>query len=83
MVEIEDEDALPNTGLPRPSTRLNSSTTSPSTPISRKRHRSEDTDDLTNPFPMPIPRDRPSDYLRSRCPLCFGGDPNRRLEGNV
>ncbi|EDR04478.1 uncharacterized protein LACBIDRAFT_304591 [Laccaria bicolor S238N-H82] len=94
MVEIEDEDALPNARHPRPSTPLNSSTVPPSTPISRKRHcsedtngwkrhRSEDTDGLRTPFPMPIPRDRPSDYLRSWCPLCFGGDPNQRLGGNV
>ncbi|RDB26796.1 hypothetical protein Hypma_005259 [Hypsizygus marmoreus] len=27
----------------------------------------------SNPFPDPPPRIRPSDYLRSRCPLCFGG----------
>ncbi|GLB34368.1 hypothetical protein LshimejAT787_0112520 [Lyophyllum shimeji] len=27
----------------------------------------------SNPFPDPRPRARPSDYLRSRCPLCFGG----------
>lgn len=27
----------------------------------------------SNPFPDPPPRVRPSDYLRSRCPLCFGG----------
>ena len=28
---------------------------------------------VTNPFPDPLPRDRPSDYLRERCPLYFGG----------
>jgi hypothetical protein len=28
---------------------------------------------LPNPFADPLPRRRPSDYLRSRCPLCFGG----------
>ncbi|KAG6806682.1 hypothetical protein H0H92_010427 [Tricholoma furcatifolium] len=28
----------------------------------------------SNPFPDPRPRSRPSEYLRSRCPLCFGGD---------
>ncbi|EDR10839.1 uncharacterized protein LACBIDRAFT_315720 [Laccaria bicolor S238N-H82] len=32
---------------------------------------------------MPIPRDCPSDYLCSRCPLCFGGDPIQRLGGDV
>ncbi|KAJ7318477.1 hypothetical protein DFH08DRAFT_971233 [Mycena albidolilacea] len=48
-----------------------------------KRHRahvSEETDsedegagDAPNPFPDPPPRTRPSDYLISRCPACFGG----------
>lgn len=83
MVEIEDEDAFTNVGLSWPSTPLKSSTAPPSTPIPWKRRHSEDTDGLRDPFPMPIPRDRPSDYLRSRCPLCFGGDPNQRLGGDV
>ncbi|KAJ7689373.1 hypothetical protein B0H14DRAFT_2652810 [Mycena olivaceomarginata] len=48
-----------------------------------KRHRahvSEETDSedegaggVPNPFPDPPPRTRPSDYLISRCPACFGG----------
>jgi hypothetical protein len=36
----------------------------------------DDTEDETvkrNPFQLPRPRVRPSDYLRRRCPLCFGG----------
>ncbi|KAG6904483.1 hypothetical protein DXG01_009611 [Tephrocybe rancida] len=35
----------------------------------------EDTEDseLSNPFPDPAARVRPSDYLRAWCPLCFGG----------
>ncbi|KAF8059310.1 hypothetical protein FPV67DRAFT_1426412 [Lyophyllum atratum] len=28
----------------------------------------------SQPFPHPTPRERPSDYLRARCPLCFGGE---------
>ncbi|KAG6823054.1 hypothetical protein H0H92_011572 [Tricholoma furcatifolium] len=32
----------------------------------------QDTDHV-NPFPDALPRVRPSNYLRSRCPLCFGG----------
>ncbi|KAG6807735.1 hypothetical protein H0H92_006576 [Tricholoma furcatifolium] len=28
----------------------------------------------SNPFPEPESRIRPSNHLRSRCPLCFGGD---------
>ncbi|KAG6807595.1 hypothetical protein H0H92_006971 [Tricholoma furcatifolium] len=27
-----------------------------------------------NPFPSPLDRIRPSDFLRARCPLCFGGE---------
>ncbi|KAG6849074.1 hypothetical protein H0H93_011490 [Arthromyces matolae] len=29
---------------------------------------------LNNPFKDALPRDRPSDYLRACCPLCFGGE---------
>ncbi|KAG6809758.1 hypothetical protein H0H92_014854 [Tricholoma furcatifolium] len=35
----------------------------------------------SNPFPEPQSRTRPSDHLRSRCPLCFGGEfPSSRRE---
>ncbi|KAG6903828.1 hypothetical protein DXG01_014638, partial [Tephrocybe rancida] len=35
----------------------------------------------SNPFPDPTARVRPSDYLRARCPLCFGGEfPRARPE---
>ncbi|KAG6846917.1 hypothetical protein H0H93_011144, partial [Arthromyces matolae] len=50
---------------------------SPSPPAhNRKRRRDSDIRDESpeNPFPDALPRQRPSDYLRSRCPLCFGGD---------
>jgi len=33
------------------------------------------------PFPEPLPRTRPSDYLRSQCPLCFGGKMRNELQG--
>ena len=50
----------------------------PSTPVSNSRKRpassSSDDEGFSNPFPEPPPRGRPSDYLRSRCPLCFGGN---------
>jgi hypothetical protein len=53
----------------------------PSAPSPSKRRRSEvDLDDNDpsdtpiNPFPDPAPRSRPSDYLHSRCPICFGGE---------
>ncbi|KAF5374692.1 hypothetical protein D9615_008922 [Tricholomella constricta] len=32
----------------------------------------------SQPFPVPVARGRPSDYLRTRCPLCFGGEYPRR-----
>ncbi|KAG6847152.1 hypothetical protein H0H93_009823, partial [Arthromyces matolae] len=46
-----------------------------SPPQARKRRRreNEDVSEAINPFPDPLPRQRPSDYLRSACPLCFGG----------
>jgi hypothetical protein len=28
---------------------------------------------VENPFKEPPPRTRPSEYLRRRCPACFGG----------
>ncbi|KAG6905254.1 hypothetical protein DXG01_003939 [Tephrocybe rancida] len=42
-----------------------------------KRGRDEDNVDepeLSNPFPDPLAHMRPSDYLRGRCPLCFGSE---------
>ncbi|RDB25584.1 hypothetical protein Hypma_006945 [Hypsizygus marmoreus] len=82
--EVDDED-LPAT--PRQSRRAtveevdddNSIRPDNNVPPSSKRGR-ENTDSgpdspphPSNPFPDPLPRIRPSDYLRSRCPLCFGG----------
>ncbi|KAJ7474951.1 hypothetical protein FB451DRAFT_1034933 [Mycena latifolia] len=40
----------------------------------------------SNPFPEPPPRTRPSDYLISRCPACFGGlvhDPSQQVDIHV
>ena len=47
-----------------------------------KRWRDEDNvEEPPNPFPDPLARIRPSDYLRARCPLCFGGEfPRARTE---
>ncbi|KAJ7085326.1 hypothetical protein C8R44DRAFT_543346, partial [Mycena epipterygia] len=39
----------------------------------RKRSR-QPTPEPQLPFPEPLPRTRPSEYLRRRCPACFGGD---------
>ncbi|KAG6807338.1 hypothetical protein H0H92_007961, partial [Tricholoma furcatifolium] len=36
----------------------------------------------SNPFPEPKSRIRPSNHLRSRCPLCFGGDFSSLLKEN-
>ncbi|KAF7369959.1 hypothetical protein MSAN_00625700 [Mycena sanguinolenta] len=59
----------------------------------RRPHASDDDDsddesppDAPNPFPEPPPRTRPSDYLLSRCPACFGGlehDPSQKVDIDV
>ncbi|TFK60259.1 hypothetical protein BDN72DRAFT_779639 [Pluteus cervinus] len=59
------------------------STTSqlPSTTLSSSKRRAAD-DFLDSPFPEPQDRNRPSEYLRRRCPACFGGEyPPRDLKG--
>ncbi|KAJ7083561.1 hypothetical protein C8R44DRAFT_753418 [Mycena epipterygia] len=38
----------------------------------RKRRRDPTPEATSNPFDDPPPRTRPSDYLRRRCPACFG-----------
>ncbi|KAG6904312.1 hypothetical protein DXG01_011033, partial [Tephrocybe rancida] len=41
----------------------------------------DNVEELPNPFPDPLARVRPSDYLHARCPLCFGGEfPRARTE---
>ncbi|KAJ7612604.1 hypothetical protein FB45DRAFT_981861 [Roridomyces roridus] len=48
----------------------------PPAPSGRKRRapdREHEHESKANPFPDPPPRTRPSDYLISRCPTCFGG----------
>ncbi|KAG6914746.1 hypothetical protein DXG01_015539 [Tephrocybe rancida] len=37
-------------------------------------HDEDNVEEPSNPFPDPLARMRPSDYLRARCPLCFGGE---------
>lgn len=46
-----------------------------SSSVGEKRPRAtDDKNDMSDGvFPDPLPRTRPSDYLRRRCPLCFGG----------
>jgi hypothetical protein len=46
----------------------------------------EDSVPPANPFPEPPPLTRPSDYLISRCPACFGGllhDPSQHVDIHV
>ncbi|KAJ7079204.1 hypothetical protein C8R44DRAFT_754712 [Mycena epipterygia] len=61
-----------------PSSERSSSATPPTPtqarPAPRKCARSQ-TPEL--PFPKPLPQTRPSEYLRCRCPACFGGDLKR------
>ncbi|KAJ7111122.1 hypothetical protein C8R46DRAFT_932834 [Mycena filopes] len=69
--------AAPPAAAP-PSTPLRGRASSPSrtqTPAARgKRKREPSPEAPKNPFPDPQPRTRPSEYLRERCPSCFGGD---------
>lgn len=57
-----------------------------STPRNREKRRrcevDEDEDYDGSPFPDPPERVRPSEYLRARCPCCFGGVfPREGLQG--
>ncbi|KAJ6553776.1 hypothetical protein DFH09DRAFT_924709, partial [Mycena vulgaris] len=53
------------------------SSTSPTPPegarANKKRRRETSPEPAQNPFPDPPLRTRPSEYLRRRCPACFGG----------
>ncbi|KAJ7080314.1 hypothetical protein C8R44DRAFT_653744 [Mycena epipterygia] len=93
--EPSTPDATPSTPIP-PATPTGRPPPSPPTqPQRKKRQRAsvsdeEDDDDAPaanpNPFPEPPPRRRPSDYLISRCPACFGGlvhDPSQMVDVNV
>lgn len=42
-------------------------------PRRRRRTKGPQAEPMENPFPPPPPLTRPSEYLRGRCPLCFGG----------
>ncbi|KAJ7615780.1 hypothetical protein DFH06DRAFT_1013158 [Mycena polygramma] len=44
------------------------------TPAAGKKRKRDTTPEDPNPFPPAEARDRPSEYLRARCPACFGGD---------
>ncbi|KAG6904128.1 hypothetical protein DXG01_012419, partial [Tephrocybe rancida] len=50
---------------------------------SKRRHDEREVDEAEqNPFADPSARVRPSDYLRSQCPLCFGGEFPRESDGD-
>ncbi|RDB27721.1 hypothetical protein Hypma_003286 [Hypsizygus marmoreus] len=85
--EVEDEDAAESTppqprgseqrnggspGMYTPSDDVRPSASKRSRPIDEQ-STSGSPPQPSNPFPDPLPRVRPSDYLRARCPLCFGG----------
>ncbi|KAJ7116162.1 hypothetical protein C8R43DRAFT_1091280 [Mycena crocata] len=53
--------------------RASSSTTPTPGDNGGKRAREHTPEAPPLPFPEPPPRTRPSEYLRRRCPLCFGG----------
>lgn len=78
--EVDDEDApraQPATPSSPPGTRSESEIP-PRNARKRRQSTSSDNSPSHGPFAAPLPRVRPSDYLRQRCPLCFGG--NRRLD---
>ncbi|KAG6847175.1 hypothetical protein H0H93_009716, partial [Arthromyces matolae] len=74
---IEDEGREPG-GAVMASEVIESESSSPC--VGEKRALSSDSDEDVEDvhedevFPPPLKRDRPSDYLRLRCPLCFGGE---------
>ncbi|KAF4587963.1 hypothetical protein EYR38_009924 [Pleurotus pulmonarius] len=93
LVSFEEDD--PETDCDEPNARDSLFTATPlaqrptSTPRNpQKRHRDEpdteeeDADLDGSPFPDPPARERPSEYLRARCPCCFGGEfPREGLMG--
>ncbi|KAJ6471983.1 hypothetical protein C8R45DRAFT_936644 [Mycena sanguinolenta] len=64
--------ASPTKGRGRRRSSSSSSQSTTPRPKSRKRGREPSADPPQNPFPEPPPRTRPSEYLRRRCPACFG-----------
>ena len=60
--------------------------TSPTVSTSSQENMYEDSEQkqakaVANPFSVPVPRDRPSEYLRERCSLCFGGESQKGQSG--
>ncbi|KAF7353282.1 hypothetical protein MSAN_01516100 [Mycena sanguinolenta] len=80
--DTEDRDATPTptptpgTPAPQPvdedSSRDSSSSPPPASRSAGKKRARETTPPVENPFGDPPPRTRPSEYLRQRCPACFG-----------
>ncbi|KAJ7149089.1 hypothetical protein C8R43DRAFT_1128849 [Mycena crocata] len=57
----------------RATSRARSASPTPAPNAGRKRARQPTPEPAPNPFTDPPPMSRPSEYLRKRCPLCFGG----------
>lgn len=76
---LEERETTPTPGTPvaQPvddeSSRESSSSPPPASRSRAGRKRARDaTPPVENPFGDPPPRTRPSEYLRQRCPACFG-----------
>ncbi|KAJ7859935.1 hypothetical protein B0H14DRAFT_2745682 [Mycena olivaceomarginata] len=72
--EMRDASTSPPTTPTSPSTpRAWSASPTPTPRGAGKKRARESTPKVENPFKEPPPRSRPSEYLRRRCPACFGG----------
>ncbi|KAJ7820153.1 hypothetical protein B0H14DRAFT_2834347 [Mycena olivaceomarginata] len=75
--QMRDTSTSPPTTPTSPSTpstpRAQSASPTPASRRAGKKRARESTPKVENPFKEPPPRTRPSEYLRRRCPACFGG----------
>ncbi|KAJ7809346.1 hypothetical protein B0H14DRAFT_2867323 [Mycena olivaceomarginata] len=75
--QMRDTSTSPPTTPTSPSTpstpRAQSASPTPAPRRAGKKRARESTPKVENPFKEPPPRTRPSEYLRRRCPACFGG----------
>ncbi|KAK7435294.1 hypothetical protein VKT23_019739 [Stygiomarasmius scandens] len=75
--EVEDEDTASHVD-PDPTSSIDIEFDTTPGQDSRKRHHSSE--DRCEGEEGSVPLDRPSEYLRSRCPVCFGGDFNQETK---
>ncbi|KAJ7697062.1 hypothetical protein B0H14DRAFT_2418321 [Mycena olivaceomarginata] len=74
QTQMRDASTSPLTTPTSPSTpRARSASPTPAPRGAGKKRARESTPKVENPFKEPPPRTRPSEYLRRRCPACFGG----------